>query len=113
MKKVLKFDKLIRDKIPEIIRNDGWMPIIRVLKNKEYQIALKNKILEESGELVKAKSEKDIINEIIDIQELLDALGTELKLSKLEIKNLQKIKNKKRGSFKKKLFLIREEKYAG
>jgi predicted house-cleaning noncanonical NTP pyrophosphatase (MazG superfamily) len=111
VKKIIKFNKLIRDRIPEIIIKDGWMPIIKVLKNKEYLSALKNKMVEEVGELIKAKNKKDIINEIIDIQELLDALVEELKLSKLEIKNLQKLKNKKRGGFKKKLFLIREEKY--
>lgn len=87
------------------------MPIIKVLKNKEYLSALKSKVVEEGEELIKAKNKKDIINEIINIQELLDALVLELKLSKTEIKNLQKIKNKKRGGFKKKLFLIREEKY--
>jgi predicted house-cleaning noncanonical NTP pyrophosphatase (MazG superfamily) len=110
MKKVIKFNKLVRDRIPEIIKNDGWTPIIKILKDKEFFNALKNKISEEAEELIKARSREDIINEIIDIQELLDVLGIELKLSKLKVKNLQKIKNKKRGGFKKKLFLIKEEK---
>jgi len=111
MKKIIKFNKLIRDRIPEIIIKDGWVPIIKTLNNKEYLSALKNKVVEEGEELIKAKNKKDIINEIVDIQELLDALVEELKLSKSKVKSLQKIKNKKRGGFKKKLFLIREEKY--
>ena len=51
-----------------------------------------------------------MVNEIIDIQELIDVLASELGLIKTGIKRQQKIKNKKRGGFKKKLFLIKTEK---
>jgi hypothetical protein len=42
---------------------------------------------------------------------LLDTLILELKFKKSEIKKAQKMKNKKRGGFKKRLFLIKTEKY--
>ena len=60
--------------------------------------------------MVRAKSKKEIINEIVDIQELIDGIITELGLTKSQIKKQQKIKNKKRGGFKKRLFLIKTEK---
>ena len=110
MKKIVKYNKLIRDKIPEIIKKDGWNPIIKTLSKKQYLTALKKKILEEAEELIIAKKRKDVIDEIVDIQELLDHLVSEIKLTKLEIENQQKKKNEKRGRFKKRLFLIREEK---
>lgn len=103
MKKV--YNKLIRDKIPEIIVAAGEKPKIRKLNKKEFKIELQKKVLEEAKELVAAKNKKDILNEVVDIQELLDWIIKEQKLDHSQIKKLQKEKNKKRGSFEKQLFL--------
>jgi predicted house-cleaning noncanonical NTP pyrophosphatase (MazG superfamily) len=110
MRKVLKYNKLIRDRIPEIIKADGWKPKIRVLKNSEFFNAVKKKLQEEAGELMKAKSKKEILNEIIDIQELLDVLIHEIGVTKKQSKKMQDRKKKERGGFKKRVFLISEEK---
>jgi len=104
MKKV--YNKLIRDKIPEIISADNEIPQIRKLQQSEFRKELKKKVSEEAQELVHATRKTDILNEIVDIQELLDWLANEFKITKSEIKKYQNEKNKKRGSFKKKLFLI-------
>lgn len=107
---IKRYNKLIRDKILEIIREAGEKPYWRVLNKKEYLVETKKKILEEAKELIQAEKKEDIVNEIVDIQELIDVLIFELKLKKSEIKKQQRIKNKKRGGFKKKLFLIKTEK---
>jgi len=54
--------------------------------------------------LIKARDKKGIVDEIVDIQELTDVLISETGLTKSEIKKEQKIKNKKRGGFKKGCF---------
>lgn len=41
------YNKLVRDKIPEIIENDGETPVVRVLNDEEYRIELENKLKEE------------------------------------------------------------------
>ncbi len=105
-----KYNKLIRDRILEIIKAAGERPSWRILNKKEYLREIKKKILEEAKELTGAKNKKEIINEIVDIQELIDILISEFSLTKPAIKRQQKIKNKKRGGFKKKLFLIKTEK---
>jgi predicted house-cleaning noncanonical NTP pyrophosphatase (MazG superfamily) len=110
MKKVVKYNKLIRDRIPEIIKEAGWLPAIRILKKSEFLNAIKKKVFEEAGELIRAKDKKGIADEIVDIQELLDVLASELKLTKRELKKLQDIKRKNRGGFKKRLFLVKQEK---
>jgi len=107
---IKKYNKLIRDRILEIIKAAGEKPYWRVLGKKEYTKEIKKKILEEAKELTGAKKKEEIINEIVDIQELIDALSSELGLTKSEIQKQQKIKNKKRGGFKKKFFLIKIEK---
>jgi predicted house-cleaning noncanonical NTP pyrophosphatase (MazG superfamily) len=60
--------------------------------------------------LIWAGSREGIIDEIVDLQELLDVLAAEVKLTKPALKKLQDAKRKKRGGFKKRLFLIEEEK---
>lgn len=110
MKKTVIYNKLIRDKIPAIIKKDGWKPVLKTLNKKDFFQETKKKILEEAKELSVAESRDNIINEIVDIQELINVLTRELKFSPVRINNLRKSKNKKRGGFKKRLFLIREEK---
>jgi len=103
MKKI--YNKLIRDKIPGIIESDNEIPEVRVLSKREFVVELKKKIVEESKELAEAQAKNDVLNEIIDITELLGWLAKIYKLRPTSIRNLQKEKNKKRGSFKKRLFL--------
>ena len=104
------YNKLIRDKIPEIIKAAGEKPYLRRLNRKEYIKEIEKKVLEEAKELIEAKNKKGVLNEIVDIQELIDVLTSKVGLTKLQIKIQQREKNKKRGGFKKRLFLIKTEK---
>ncbi len=110
MKKVVKYNKLIRDRIPEIVKEAGWVPTVRILRKSEFLGAVKKKVFEEAEELIQSEDKRGIIDEIVDIQELLDVLASEIGITKPEVKKLQGIKRKKRGGFKKRLFLIKEKK---
>jgi len=109
MGKIVRYNKLIRDKIPGVARKAGWEPTIRVLTKNEFFDEVKKKISEEARELIRAKDKKGIADEIVDIQELLEVLTLETGLTRAEIKKMQTIKREKRGGFKKKLFLIKEK----
>jgi len=100
------YNKLIRDKIPEIIEDAGEKPKIKTLNQKDFVKELKKKVVEEAHELQKAKNKKDVLNELVDIQELIDALRKVHKVSLNKLINTQQEKNKKRGSFRKRLYLI-------
>lgn len=104
MKKI--YNKLIRDRIPEIIEKDEGICKIKKLNKKEFKIELQKKVLEEAKELANVKDKKELLNEIVDVSEILDWLLKELKITKTQLKSLQTKKNKERGSFKKQLFLI-------
>jgi len=71
---IKRYNKLIRDRILEIIKAAGEKPYWRVLGRKEYTKEIKKKILEEAKELIEVKKKEEIINEIVDIQELIDVL---------------------------------------
>ena len=99
------YNKLVRDKIPEIIKNNNETPITRILDNKEYKQELEKKLLEEYHEVLGTLTSEERIEELADMLEIINALA------KLENKTLEdvikvsKIKKDKRGAFKEKIFL--------
>ena len=100
------YNKLIRDKIPEMIKADNCNPKTRIMDEKEYYIELFRKVVEEGKELAEIKNnKKELIKEISDIYEVIDAIIEGYGLDTAEIKSVKEKRRKERGSFKKKLFL--------
>lgn len=104
------YNKLIRDRIPEIVKANGWIAVTKKLDKKQYIIELKRKILEEAKELNEGNGTKNLIEELADIQEIIDAVLTEKKIKFTEFRKIQATKRKKRGGFKKQLFLLKTTK---
>ena len=104
MKKIT-YNKLIRDRIGEIIQADGKKPKISILDDNDYLIELKKKVVEEAKELQSAAIKSDILGELSDLQELIDVILQTNNISKQELEQSQSDKRQKRGSFDKKLFL--------
>ncbi|KKR29861.1 MAG: hypothetical protein UT61_C0020G0009 [Candidatus Woesebacteria bacterium GW2011_GWA1_39_8] len=106
--KKFKFEKLVRDKIVEGIKKSGGKPKFRTLSKHKYIKELKRKLIEEAQELP-LKDKRELVKEIADVQEVLDNLIDVLGISKKELKNLQREKNKKAGSFKKRHYISHVE----
>jgi predicted house-cleaning noncanonical NTP pyrophosphatase (MazG superfamily) len=101
----LKIDKLIRDKIPEIMRVSGIEVFERVLENDEYLKRLKDKLVEEAKEVLSAGSKKEICEELADVLEVMLAL---LKIYGLEFEHIiQKAEQKRaeRGRFENRTYI--------
>lgn len=96
-----KYNKLVRDKIPEIIEKDGKIVKLHILSDEEYLVALDKKLLEE----VKEYQEDKNLEEMADILEVLYAIcrAHGYSLEDLEAKRSEKVK--KRGGFENKIFL--------
>lgn len=97
--------KLVRDRIPEIIRNDGKKPIIEILSNEEYLKELDKKLNEEVAEYQTDKS----IEEMADILEVLYAVCEARGHSVEELLQVKEFKREKRGGFKDKIYWIGNE----
>jgi len=67
---VKKYDKLVRDKIPEIIEAQGKQCKVYVATGEEYENRLKDKLIEEAKEFF----ENPCVEELADVQEVIDAL---------------------------------------
>ena len=109
MKKV--YNKLIRDKIPEIIEKDGATYKTRILDEKDFKTELLKKLIEEAQEVVGAKDDhKELIKELGDILEVIDYLVISFDLNKSEIERVKAERRNSRGGFDKKLLLEYTEK---
>ena len=95
------YNKLVRDKIPEIIESNGEVPKTRILSDEEYLIELNKKLQEEMQEYLASYD----IEELADIEEVLLAILDAKNLSHEEFENIRTRKVEKRGAFKNKIFL--------
>ena len=93
--------KLIRDKIPEIIKKTGKNPVMHTASNKEYWEKLKEKLKEEVDEFLGESNEE----ELADILEVIYAICDFKKIDKEKLELLRKEKDKKRGGFKDRIIL--------
>lgn len=96
------YNKLVRDRIPEIIKADGKTPVTRVLDDKEYLKELIRKLQEECDEF---KADQNV-GELADLQEVILALADALGIPHAQLAEVYGEKARQRGAFKKKIFLI-------
>ena len=97
----MKYDKLVRNKIPEIIKKKGLTDITHIAEDKEYWEKLKEKLREEVDEFLNESNKE----ELSDIFEVIDAICKFKNFDKKELENIRKKKAEKRGDFKDKIIL--------
>ena len=90
------YNKLVRDKIPEIIEADNKKCEIEIVEGKEKQGLLEKKLLEEVNEYLEDKN----LEELADVMEVLYGLAKELGYSEEELNKKREEKLKERGGFK-------------
>ena len=69
------YNKLVRDKIPEIIEKSGEKAIIKILEDNEYRSSLFEKAKEELWEVETAESIDETKAELADLLEVVRALS--------------------------------------
>lgn len=95
---------MVRDNIPEIIKQKGEEPIIKILNDDEYKKELENKLFGEYKEVINSSGE-DRCEELADMIEVIRSLAN-LENKKIEdIINIADNKSLKRGAFKNKIYL--------
>ena len=96
------YNKLVRDRIPQLIEESGRSYNSRTLNENEYFDALLDKIIEEVEEYRISHNEE----EIADVYEVLECLVQLKEYEPMHIDYLQLIRREARGSFKDKILLI-------
>jgi predicted house-cleaning noncanonical NTP pyrophosphatase (MazG superfamily) len=95
------YNKLVRDRIPEIITADGKSPVTHIVDEKEYLQALINKLREEVEELAETPN----IEELADIKEVTIAIREALGIHAGDLEEARRKKAKSNGRFKQRIFL--------
>jgi len=103
------YNKLVRDRIPEIIYNSGKNCTIEILDDEKYVLELKKKLVEEMEEYQNAATNEEALEELADILELMHALANVHGADIDEVDAIRKDKAEKRGGFDEKILLIEVE----
>ena len=95
------YNKLVRDKIPEIIEQTGKTCTCSILSDDDYLKMLDEKLNEELEEYQEDKS----MEELADLLEVVKAVAVARGISFEELEEIRRAKAAKRGGFEKKIFL--------
>lgn len=97
----VKYNKLVRDRIPEIIEASGKKCVCSTLSDEEYLAMLDAKLNEELAEYQESKS----LEELADLLEVVHAVAAAWGSSIEEVEAIRQDKAAKRGGFEKKILL--------
>ncbi|RLJ91208.1 nucleoside triphosphate pyrophosphohydrolase [Planococcus citreus] len=103
------YNKLVRDKIPQVIENNGLQFKARILSEEEYRTEVTKKLTEELREFEETDNPKGAVEELADILELIHAAAELNGFSFEEVEEVRVKKAEKRGGFKERIFLIEVE----
>lgn len=101
MEKTIVYNKLVRDKIPQIIESGGSSCATEILPEDAYAQKLEEKLQEEMAEYLQSKEPE----ELADLLEVLQALVKARGLSWEELEEIRARKREKRGGFDKRILL--------
>lgn len=100
-----RYQKLVRDRIPEIIRQHNKTCETVTLSEAEYRQALRQKLIEEATEAAEA-TEAELVTELADLYEVIDALMQVYQISPQAAIAEQKRRREERGGFDRRIQLL-------
>lgn len=72
-----EYDKLVRDEIPRVIREDGATPVTDRVDGEAYERRLAAKLREEAAEFAADRDPEELADVVEVVETLLDAVGRE------------------------------------
>ena len=95
----MKHEKLVRDKVPEIMQERGDNPETHIADDEEYWIKLKDKLKEEVYEYL----DNEKVSEMADILEVINAICDFKNIDKDELEEIRSSKLEEKGGFVKRI----------
>lgn len=100
------YNKLVRDKIPQVIESNGLGCRMRILDEADYKRELITKLREEAEEYFQAGDDKQALEELADMLEVMRALATVHGADPERLEAIRVQKAEARGGFEKRVYLI-------
>ena len=98
----IKYNKLVRDRIPDIIEESGKACVTEILSDEEYLRMVDAKLDEELAEYHKDQN----IEELADLMEVIYAAAVARGYTIEQLEKARAKKAEKRGAFQKKILLV-------
>lgn len=89
------FNKLVRNKIPDMLAKNGGEPETEVLNDEKYKICLYEKLKEECEETVNSYSKENLAEELADLLEVMMAISKINGIDFAKIENIRLTKKRK------------------
>ena len=99
------FNKLVRDNTLKELESEGIEVKYEKLSKENLMQHLKNKLLEEVNEVLTTNSNDELISEMVDVYDVLEAICKESRIEHSEIEEKRMEKNAKRGGFSSGIFI--------
>lgn len=99
------YNKLVRDRIPEIIQNSRKHCAVEILLEVEYRQALLEKLVEEAQEVCQAAPD-ELVTELADLHEVITALMIAWQIAPERVQQVQRQRHAERGGFERRLKLL-------
>ncbi|WP_254766273.1 nucleoside triphosphate pyrophosphohydrolase [Salinilacihabitans rarus] len=100
-----EYGKLVRDRIPEIVREDGERPVTSVAEGDEYADRLAAKLVEEAVEFDESRDVEELADVLAVVRAILDHEGRSIE----RVEELRREKRAERGGFGEGIVLERVE----
>lgn len=99
-------NKLVRDRILEIIEKDGVNYQSRILHEEEFRHELLKKVVEEAREVLDSNGDQDeLVKELVDLWEVIETIVKTFDLDQNQIQKVKQQRRDSRGGFDQKIFL--------
>ncbi len=99
------YNKLVRDRVPELIEKTNKTCVTRKLSEDEYVTCLKAKLQEELDEYLESENNQEATEELADLMEVIYALAKTHGVSHERLEQIRLNKLKPRGSFEQRVYL--------
>lgn len=96
---VFACNKLVRDNILLHMQQDDFTLDFEVLNDKDYVLALKDKLVEEALEVQDSKNQEELLDELADVMEVFQSLCKACGITKQQVLERQMGKHQQRGGF--------------
>jgi predicted house-cleaning noncanonical NTP pyrophosphatase (MazG superfamily) len=105
-KDITYLNKLVRDRIPDNLANEGKRAVLTIVTGEELLQAMRRKIIEEANELATAEGKDKITEEIGDLLEIIAAYRNACDVTAHDVQAVMMRKTSKSGNFTQGRFLI-------
>lgn len=97
-----KYNKLVRDRVPEILKSSGHQVEYKILSESQLLLALQDKLLEKAQKF----AEKPTENDISDMFELMDLIIDKFEYEQMHIDYLRLKNRELQGGYTQNIYLI-------